>query len=168
MDITFTPYGLEALQRGFAQAPEVTRRELLAAMTEATMLLQSDIQGDWPTHTGVSRGSITSDAFSTAVGVIGEVGSAAPVVRFVELGTKPHFPPMEPLIQWVAAKLGKTGPEGEAAARGIQRKIGYRGSKGKFIFSGAMAKRSATVQLIFDRAAGRVALHLYDNGGSIT
>lgn len=167
MDITLTPYGMEALRRGFERAPEVARRELLVAMTEATLLLQADVQGVWPTHTGTSRASIMADAFSTPTGVLGVVESASPVVHFIELGTQGQprkFPPLEPLIVWVADKLGLTGPQGEAAARGIQRKIGYHGTKGKFLMRDAVAKRKATVQLMFEQAAGRVALHLFDSG----
>lgn len=164
MDISLTPYGLEALRRGFEQAPEVARRELLVAMTEATLVLQADLVGAWPEHTGVSRARITSDAFSTPTGVLGVVGSDAPVVAFVELGTRPHFPPMEPLIQWVADILGKTGPAGEAVARGIQRKIGRQGSQGKFLMREAVARRQATIQLAFEQAAGKIALHLFDSG----
>jgi hypothetical protein len=165
MRVTFTPYGLAALQRGFAEAPAVARRELLAAAKEATLLLQADVQGHYPAHTGLTRGSITADAFSLPMGVLGLVGSANPVAAFIELGTRPHTPPIEPLLKWVQDILGKSGPEGFITARSIQRKIRARGTEARPKFADAAARNAATIDRIFDAAAGRVAARLAAPGG---
>ncbi len=166
MRIKFTPYGLAALQRSFHEQPELARRELLAAANEAVNLLESDVKGRYPTHQGLTRGSITSDAFSTPTGVLGVVGSAAPVAGFIEMGTKPHTPPLEPLLLWVRDILGKTGDEGYAAARGIQRKIRARGTKARPLFAEAAVRHQAAIGRMFEDAAGRVAAQLGSQGGA--
>ncbi|MDO9093413.1 MAG: hypothetical protein Q8R98_21955 [Rubrivivax sp.] len=166
MRSTFTPYGLAALQRGFHESPDYTRRELLAAATEAVNLLESDVKGNYPRHTGLTSASITSDAFSTPAGVLGVVGSAAPVAVFTELGTRPHTPPLEPLLLWVRDVLGKTGDEGYAAARGIQRKIRARGTKANPKFAQAAQRHEGAIVRMFEGAAGRVAAHLAGPGGA--
>lgn len=155
-----TPYGLDSLQRGLQQAPATAKAELLAAATEAVMLLESDVVGTFPHHTGVSRASIAGDAFSTPAGVLGLVGSSNPVVAFVELGTKPHTPPIEPLLQWVGDVLGLSGDEAFAAARGIQRKIRARGTPARKVFEQSLVRNLPRISGIFEAAGGRVAAAL--------
>lgn len=170
MKISLTPYGLDALERGFRQAPAVARRELLAAMREATLLLEADVVGRYSEpgpkgakHTGATRASIASDAFATPAGVLGVVGSASPVAAFIELGTRgaPRgWPPLEPLLQWVHDVLGLGGEEAEGAARGIQRKIHARGTPARPFFAQALEKNEAAVGRMFEDAAGRIAAQL--------
>ena len=166
MRIKFTPYGLAALQQAYRDSPDVARRELLAAGNEAVALLESDVKGRYPKHQGLTRASITGDAFSTPTGVLGVVGSSAPVAIFIELGTRPHTPPLEPLLLWVRDILGKTGDEGFAAARGIQRKIRARGTKANPLFAEAAARHEAAIGRMFEDAAGRVAAQLGGQGGA--
>lgn len=155
-----TPYGLDALHRGMQQAPEVAQRELLAATWEAVKLLESDVVGSFPRASGVTRASVTGDAFAAPLGTVGLVGSANPVVAFVVLGTKPHTPPLEPLLLWVQQVLGKTGEEGFIAARGIQRKIRARGTPAQPIFQMALERHRAAINRMFEAAGGRVAAAL--------
>ncbi len=155
-----TPYGIDALERGFREAPQVAQREMLAAMNEAMALLEADVVGNFPKHTGLTRGSIASDAFATPTGVLGVVGSPAPVALFIELGTRPHTPPLAPLVDWVADILGKTGGEGFVAARGIQRKIAQRGTPAREPFGNSLRQQWARIGQIFESAAGRIAAQL--------
>lgn len=166
MRIKFTPYGLAALQQAFRDSPDVARRELLAAATEAVNLLESDVKGNYPHHIGLTRASITSDAFSTPAGVLGVVGSAAPVAAFIELGTKPHMPPWWPIHQWVEDKLGLRGKEAGRATRGIQLKIARQGTKPRPLFAEAAARHEAAIGRMFEDAAGRVAAQLGGQGGA--
>jgi len=57
----------------------------------------------------------------------------------VELGSRPHFPPIDALIPWVIKKFGATD---EQTARGIAfaiaRKISRRGTQGAFMYEKAM------------------------------
>lgn len=99
MEVRLTAYGLDAWKRGLQQAPEMARKEMLRAATEATMLLEYDLKtlGNYPYDTGVTQRSIEPVAFATPVGVLGQVGSPSPVAGFLEFGTKhmkarPSFP----------------------------------------------------------------------------
>lgn len=100
MQIRLTPYGLDAWQRGLREAPKMAQREMLAAMEEATMLLEQDVKtlGHYPRDTGLTQDGISrAVSFSQPVGVLGVVGSASPVAAFLEFGTKrmkarPSFP----------------------------------------------------------------------------
>ena len=166
MRVQFTAYGLNALQRGFKEAPAVARAELLRAGQEAVLMLKSAIVGAFPHHSGVTSTSFSSSAFSTPMGVLGLVGSAAPVALFVELGTKPHTPPIQPLIQWVQDVLGKQGDEAFIAARGIQRKIRARGTPAKHVIRDTALRTEPAVVQIFEAAAQRVATHLAGSGGA--
>lgn len=157
MRVVLSAFGLYALARGFERVPAIAKEELLVAAKEATLLLEADVVGNYPKHTGLTRASIASDAFATPTGVLGVVGSSAPVAVFLELGTKPHFPPIEPLLAWVRDVLGKSGPAGEAAARGIQRKIGKKGTPAKPLFAQALQRNQATIARMFESAAARIA-----------
>ena len=79
----------------------------------------------------------------------------------VELGTKPHFPPIEPLIDWVKARLGiSTEKEARGVAFLIARKIAVRGTAAQHPFGLTFQAVEAQVFDIFDRATGRIAERL--------
>ena len=80
--------------------------------------------------------------------------------------SRPHTPPIEPLLLWVRDILGKSGDEGFAAARGIQRKIRARGTKARPYFAQAAERHEGAVVRMFEDAAGRVAAHLGTQGGA--
>ena len=152
--------GLDALQRGYAQAPDVTRRELLAAMTQGTLLVKREVKDGMPRASGLTAASVASDAFSTPLGVIGTVGSSQPSATFLELGTKPHMPPIEALIPWVKAVLGVEPKRARSVAFLVARKIARKGTQPRRVFEKAAAATEGQVLRMFEDAAGRVAAHL--------
>lgn len=158
LHLTFA--GLDALQRGFAQAPEVTRRELLASMTQGTLLVEREVKDGMPRVTGMTAASVASDAFATPMGVLGTVGSSQPSATFLELGTKPHMPPVEALIPWVKAVLGVEPKRARSVAFLVARKIARKGTKPKRPFDKAIAATEGQVLRLFEDAARRVAAHL--------
>ena len=150
--------GMDALRRGFAQAPDMTRRELLVAATDATMLVEREVKDSIPRGaTGLTAESISSDAFSTPVGVIGLVSSSQASAAFLELGTKPHMPPVEALIPWVRAVLGVSAKRAPSVAFLVARKIAKKGTKPKKYFERAAAATEGQVLRMFENAAARVA-----------
>lgn len=148
---------LDALQRGLAQAPEQTQRELLGAMTQATLLVEREVKDRMPRVSGISAASIASDAFSSSVGVIGTVGSSQPSVLFVELGTKPHMPPVQALVPWVRAVLGVDAKRAPSVAFLVARKIAKKGTKPQKHFEATVAATESQVLRMFEAAAGRIA-----------
>lgn len=152
--------GLDALVRGMVEAPEATRRELLATMTQGTLLVEREAKERMPRHTGMTAASISSDAFVTPVGVIGTVGSSQPTATFAELGTKPHRPPVQALVPWVRDVLGVEPKRAKSVAFLVARKIARRGTQAKRPFGDAAAATEGLVLRMFEDAAGRVATRL--------
>lgn len=145
--------------------PEITQAELHRAMFEATVLLEREVKDATPTATGLTRASIGSFVTDVPDGLLGVVGSAQPHVEYVELGTRPHFPPLEPIQDWVRVKFGiSEESEIEAAALAIARKIAARGTLGVGMFHRTWARLGPQVETLFSRARDRIAARMA--GGS--
>lgn len=168
MNVRLTAFGLDALARGLRQMPETTRAELLNAMDDATFLLEREAADAMPSVSGLTRKSITSDAFSTPAGALGVVGSNAIAAVAVELGTRPHRPPVEPIEAWVTQKLGIAGPEARGIAFAIANKIAKVGTKAQRPFARTLSAQLGTLEVLFEAAARRVAERLAGdvNGGA--
>lgn len=152
---------LDALRRGWREAPALVQRELLVSMTQATLLIEREVKENIPRGaTGLTAASVTSDAFSTPAGVLGVVASSQPSATFVELGTKPHRPPVAALIPWVRAVLGVDAKRAPSVAFLIARKIARKGTEAKQPFGRAVASTSGQVLRMFEDAAGRISSQL--------
>jgi len=152
---------LNILQDGLQRAPEMTRRELMAAATEATMLLEREVKEKIPTGaTGLTRQSVTSDVMSTPAGVLGVVGSSQPAALFVEEGTRPHMPPPAALQPWVRAVLGLDEQRAKSVAFAIALKIRARGTKAQRPFRRTLDENETQVVRMFEAAAERIAQQL--------
>lgn len=159
--LTISTSGLAAIQRGLAEAPDATWRELLSTMTQATMLVEREVKEGIPRGaTGLTAASVSSDAFSTAAGVLGVVGSSQAPASFVELGTRPHMPPVAALVPWVRAVLGVDAKRAPGVAFLIARKIARKGTKAQRPFALALARTDGQVLRMFEDAAGRIAANL--------
>lgn len=165
--VSLSAPGLAALQRGFAQAPEYTQAQLEAGMVEATMLLEREVKDVMPAVSGLTRTSVFSDAFSTPAGVLGVVASSSIAAAAVELGTKPHMPPVAPIEAWVREKLGIAGPEARGVAFAVARKIARVGTKAQHPFGKTLDRHMGALSRIFEGVAQNVATHLVSqaNGG---
>jgi hypothetical protein len=155
---------LEALTAAMARNPLVVREELLAAVTEADLLLAREVSERAPVGAGGAaglKGSIFSVEEVSESGVIGLVGTPVQYAAPVELGTRPHFPPVEPLVDWVRVKLGIVE---EREARGVAflvaRKISRKGTKAQRPFGLTFEAQEAQVGEIFERATARIAERL--------
>lgn len=94
--------GLEETQRRMQQMVSDLRGEpVMESMRIATLLVDRDAKRNSPSDTGRLRASITPEVtrpnLETTQGVVGSNLSYAP---YVELGTRPHFPPLEALAVW--------------------------------------------------------------------
>lgn len=157
MNMTISAVALAQLQASLQAAPQRTVAALLAAMTSATLLLQREVQDTLPAVSGLTRNSVGQDAFSTATGALGVVGSAQPTALFVELGTRPHMPPVEPLISWVQQRLGVSAQDAKRVAFLVARKIARVGTPPQLIFKKALDRNSGQVRGIFENTAARLA-----------
>jgi hypothetical protein len=146
------------LAKAFQAAPEIVERELAAAVRRATLLLGREVRERTPVGaTALLRESISarSPRLMAEGVVIGEVGTSLAHAEPVELGTKPHFPPILPLVDWVKSKLGIPADEARHVAFLISRKIGKRGTKPARMFSKALEAHRAQVELILQAGVAR-------------
>lgn len=150
-----------ALARAFEQAPEIVTEELVAAATESSLLLEREVKELTPTGIGAGgglRGSVSArEPRVLADNVIGEVGTPMNYAVPVEIGTKPHFPPIQPLADWAEHKLGVPREEARSVGFLIARKISQKGTEGVHMFERAFATNEPQVQQFFEAAQTRIA-----------
>lgn len=152
--------GLEQLAALWAAAPNEVRAEMETAMIEADALAEREITEITPRAAGLLAGSIGSEVQSFEDSVIGVVGTSAAYAVPVELGTRPHFPPIEPLVDWVRVKLGVGEKEARGVAFLVARKISRTGTKGAHMFERALSSVEPGIAAIFHRALDRIVKRL--------
>lgn len=158
MKVQLSAPALVQIAEGFKRAPAHTQGVLLGTMTEATALLQREASEAMPRGaTGITAGSLTSDAWSVPAGVLGVVGSSQPAALFVELGTKPHMPPVAALVPWVRNVLGVDAKRAPGVAYLVARKIARRGTPAQRPLGRTFDRLQGTVLRLFESAAARIA-----------
>lgn len=115
------------------QAPDMLRDELLQAVTQADVLVQGELMQKLPAGAGGRHGaglieSVHHSEEALADSVIGMVATDRSYAQYVEIGTKPHMPPLQPLVDWANAVI-----EGVHAVAGTNK-------KGKPVATGAGAE----------------------------
>jgi hypothetical protein len=153
--------GSAQLAAAWEREPEITRQRFEQFMHGATLYVEGEIKERTPHAFGTLRESFSSQVTSAADNVIGVVGSPLNYAVPVELGTKPHFPPVAAIQEWVEQKMALRGPEARSVAYLIARKIAVRGTKGAFMVQHAFEaakpelerQAQATLQAIVDELA---------------
>ena len=134
IEYRFDSSELEELARQF---PDASIEASEAKITEALMLLERVIKEKTPYGAGPIhlRDTIAGKVSASGEKVTGILGTPAEYGEPVELGTKPHFPPVGPIQHWVETKLGYSGREARSVAFLIARKISKKGTKGAKMFT---------------------------------
>lgn len=162
--VTITIPGGPELAAAWRAAPEIAEQELLRACWESAFLLQRETVEN--TSVGASGGAGLRASISAREpelmgdAIIGAVATSVPYAVPVELGTKPHMPPIAPLAEWARAVLGVAPAEARAVAFRIARKIAKRGTRPQRMFGRAYDANLAQVERIFDAAGQRIAARL--------
>lgn len=152
--------GVAELSAAWERAPGIVETEFFRASTEATLLLERETRERTPR--GVGGGAGLSGSFSArpprAAGdiVVAEMGTALDYAAPVELGTRPHFPPVAPIEDWVRHKLDVPAEDAAGVAYLIARKISRTGTEGAFMVRDAFAANRAQVARIFEAAQSRI------------
>lgn len=148
-------------------APEIARDEFEDGVREALLLLEREVKERTPVGVGGAgglRGSVThqlqGQAIAIGAGVVGKVFSPLRYAIPVELGTKPHFPPLRPLEDWVVAKLGVPRDQAGAVAFLVARKIARRGTEGAHMFEDALSDNARKILRILEAAVARIFTRL--------
>ena len=150
--------GLDALAAAFQRAPDIAADEMVTAVLEASLLLEREVKERTPTAGGTTRESIAAqEPRILADRVVGEVASPLPHIAAVELGTRPHRPPVQPLADWAKLKFGADDAEATRIGHAVAAKIAARGTEGAFMFRDGLAANEAQVRDIVARGAARAA-----------
>jgi hypothetical protein len=155
------------LAQAWQKAPETVAEEITRGVLEAELLLEREAKEGTPTATGLLRGSIAAQQpRRLADQIIGVVGTSLAYAVSVELGARPHFPPIQPLADWAHLKLGVSAEQAQHVGFLVARKIAARGTKGAFMFTRALQANTAQLQGIVAAAAGRIAARLAPGAAS--
>lgn len=169
LEIRIDIQGAAELARAFARAPEIVTEELTRASWAAELLLEREVKEETPVGVGGGaglKGSISArEPRIAGVGVIGEVGTALNYAVPVELGTRPHFPPVQPLADWARQKLGVDPRQARSVGFLIARKISRRGTTGAHMFRKAFDRNFAQVARIYQDARSRIADRIAGEAG---
>ena len=93
--------GLKEVQRNMTQAVRDLRGTPIEnAMRDSTLYVTRDARINAPVDSGRLRASITPEVRSQGETVEGVVGSNVTYAPYVELGTRPHWPPLAALEVW--------------------------------------------------------------------
>lgn len=170
MPVKMELQGFAELEAAWAKAPDIVREEMTAAMWEAELLLEREVKEKTPVGVGGAgglKGSIAAmePEISSDV-VLGVVGTSIAHAIPVEIGTRPHFPPVQPLEDWVMKKLGVPEKEAHGVAFLVARKIAARGTLAIGMFHRAFNEQRPRIETIFAAARGRIAERLAVRGGA--
>lgn len=152
---------LRAYADAWTKAPEILEGELRQFVETVIAHLQGEVQERTPTTFGTLRASIIGDVqVLPGIAVQGRVGTPLAYAVAVELGTKPHMPPVQPLINWARQKLGVSGKQAESAGWAIAKSIARRGTKGHYMFTDTWDANQAQIERGFDIAVGHITRRL--------
>jgi len=153
--------GADALIEALAKAPAMVQQELGVFMHGMTQHMRSEVIDRTPAAFGTLRASIFAKVDQPlGGGMLGVVSTSQPYAVPVELGARPHMPPVQPLQDWVRQKLGLSGKEGRSVAFAIARKISKKGTKGHFMFRDAFTENEAEIQRQFGLTVSRIVARI--------
>lgn len=152
-DSTFS-YDVKGLRETTAKMEQVVRdlhgEPMLEGMRDATLLVQGTARTLAPVDTGRLRASVLPEVRNEPLtgSVIGVVGSSVEHAPYMELGTKPHWPPLAALETW-AKRHGTT-------AFAVARAIARRGTKAYRYLQGAVEQNESKIVALIGDAVGRI------------
>lgn len=156
------------MAEAFQNAPAIIMDEIIAATVQSTLLAERETRERTPVGVGGDgglRGSIAAQE-PRVLGneVIGETGSPLNYVIPVELGTRPHFPPVSALHDWVRIKLGVPDDDVEEVAFKVARKIAAHGTEGAHMFARMFAANEPQFAAIYRGARDRIVQRMAEEG----
>lgn len=127
---------------------ELTGGPMVQAMRQSTLLVSRSAKINAPVDTGRLRASITPSVTATADSVKGIVGSNVKYAPYVELGTRPHWPPIAALETWARSH----GTSAFLVARAIAR----RGTKAVKYLERAFEENQGRIVAMIERAVKQI------------
>ena len=158
MDGARIEVNLEGLDRLIRQYPEAAGRARISRLTEAMLLLERAVKKLTPVGAGPIhlRDTIFQRVVAGGQSAEGILGTPMQHGMPVEMGTRPHFPPVDPIRHWVERKLGLSGSEAASVAFLIARKISREGTTGAGMFDKGFSENEASVIRILEQIPGDI------------
>ncbi len=155
MMLQMDAHNLVALADLLKRAPDIAQAVMMEAQVRATTQLHRGLTAKGVQPEGSTGNLAKSIGFRQEWrdnAAIGEVSTSSPYAFYVEVGTKPHTPPIQPLIDWALAVLPGVDEEQEAkrAAFAIAWKITKRGTKPNPIWKRTWEREKPVIEGIFE------------------
>lgn len=170
MQLHFDASDFDRIAEAWKAAPDMVAEELTAAIFEIELLSQREIVERTPKGVGQGGGLagsiIAENPHIQGVEVLGIVGTPLNYATAVELGTKPHMPPIEPLTDWVVHKLGISEAEAVNVAWRIASKIRKHGTKGVHMFEKGFEAVQPQADVVLQLAGRRIVQRLAEMNGA--
>ena len=147
------------------RAPEIIARNLEAAMWEAVLYGETQVKERTPVGVFGEQGGLRGSVFGEVRGrsareLLGVVSTPLEYAEPVELGTRPHWAPIAPLVRWSEKILGLHGAEAKQAAYAIRGAIAKRGTRPRLMFRRGLAASLPKLEQMFDRMGFQIAVEL--------
>jgi hypothetical protein len=142
---------------------EISTQELVTAMNQSVVTLESAIKPLTPVFRGRLRGSIASQVIREGPGsIVGKVGSTLKDEEYpavMEFGRRPgaKMPPPSALERWVHLVLGVPTSEARGVAFTVARGIARKGIKGRRFMRRGFEASKGKIKDYFDQALQRIA-----------
>jgi hypothetical protein len=139
--VTLTLRGGHALSGALANAPRIVSDAERAAMGRAVLLVEAEARRRVVHDTRALMGSISSRVEQRGRSLVGRVGPSVRYGAYVEVGTRPHWPPAAPLRGW-ARRHG-------LSVYVVQRAIARRGTRRRPFLVPALERNAARIVRLF-------------------
>ncbi len=145
---TVSPANFATILRG---AVPKMRRVMERAEFEAAHTLVQRVKHEIQTRDLPDTGALVGSVHVKKKGRATMVVVDAPHAGWIEYGTRPHRPPVQPLIEWAARKLGADEVEAVRIGWAVAAKIEREGTRAHGYFAAAMKDAPGLVRRIITR-----------------
>lgn len=163
MNITLDASDFAQLADFWQRAPDITRTRIEQAMVVVDTQLQATLKQDLPRGAGGSAGlagSIATEEHAFNDNVIGMVFSPEPYAAYIETGTRPHWAPIQPILDWVKVKFGLVDVAAKDRAYAIRGAIAKRGTKANPVWQNTWNNAQPSISETFSAAMQQIAADL--------
>lgn len=116
------------------------------ALADSVRVVHKRARKNAPEAFGKLRGGIRREV-RNLTGIV-ETGEKGEYAVYVEKGTRPHMPPVEPLKKWADLKLGDAG-----LGYAVARKIAREGTEAQPFMEPALEDSVSDIERAFEKAA---------------
>jgi hypothetical protein len=133
--------------RGLEKMPDEIEAAIIRGLRSAALrgvgIVKEEIATSKP-HPAVDKGDLIRSVHYSPGKRGGFVVVDAPHAAFVEMGTRPHWPPFLPIYRWVQRKITRDEYKAAAIAKRVRAKIAAHGTEPRHF----MRKAARRIKLI--------------------